>query len=332
MYKLAVVIGRFQPIHNGHLTLFNKAKSIAKDVLCLVGSSNVSPNIKNPFNFHDREMLINRCVGDRVVCEPINDYLYDDARWAREVDLQIRSFCENYCIKPNDVCVVGYSKDESSYYLSMFPQYNYESAEREHHIDATQVREFWYKGLYDKVRELVPERVSEFLFTYDHKEYTRLKEENNFIFNYKLAWETAPYPVTFQTVDAVVVRSNHVLLVQRRSAPGQGLWALPGGFLNQKETLLKGAMRELVEETRLSIPEKVLVGSLAGEKTFDHPGRSLRGRTITNAFYFKLPDGPLDKVKGSDDAIKAKWVHLNQLYEYDMYEDHFSIISHFTGV
>jgi bifunctional NMN adenylyltransferase/nudix hydrolase len=77
---------------------------------------------------------------------------------------------------------------------------------------------------------------------------------------YKESWKAAPFPPTFVTVDAVVVQSGHVLLVKRKAMPGAGLWALPGGFLNQEETLLDGAIRELKEETKIKVPVPVLKG------------------------------------------------------------------------
>ena len=62
--------------------------------------------------------------------------------------------------------------------------------------------------------------------------YDYLKQEHDYILGYRRAWEAAPYPPTFVTTDAVVVQSGHILLIQRKAAPGKGLWALPGGFLN----------------------------------------------------------------------------------------------------
>ena len=159
-----------------------------------------------------------------------------------------------------------------------------------------------------------------------------LRAEYQMIKKYKEAWKAAPFPPTFMTVDAVVVQSGHILLVKRGDMPGKGLWALPGGFLNQEETMLDGAIRELKEETKIKVPVPVLKGSIKGSKTFDAPNRSSRGRTITQAFFIDLGVGDLPKVKGSDDAEKAFWVPFNKVKQEKMFEDHFAIIDYFLNI
>ena len=164
-------------------------------------------------------------------------------------------------------------------------------------------------------------------------EFEQLKREYEFIQKYKQAWENAPYEPTFNTVDAVVIQSGHILLVRRRAEPGCGLFALPGGFLNPNERIQDAAIRELREETKIKVPGPVLSGSIRAMDVYDHPGRSLRGRTITHAFLIELPSGPLPKVKGSDDADKAKWVPLNvfDAMEDQLFEDHYHIIKDMIG-
>jgi bifunctional NMN adenylyltransferase/nudix hydrolase len=172
------------------------------------------------------------------------------------------------------------------------------------------------------------------LISYDEKStwYENILNEYNMIKSYKKSWEAAPYPPTFVTTDAVVIQSGYVLMVKRKFAPGKGLWALPGGFLEQSETLIDGMIRELREETKLKVPVPVIKGSIKQQKQFDKPDRSSRGRTITTAFLVDLGYGELPKVKGTDDAEKAKWIPLGEVDREKCFEDHFSIISHFTGI
>ena len=159
--------------------------------------------------------------------------------------------------------------------------------------------------------------------------YQNLIEEKVFIDNYIKSWSHTPYPPTFSTVDAIVIQSGHILLVQRKEQPGKDLWAMPGGFIKIDETLEESCIRELREETKLKVPVPVIKGSIVKNRTFDNPRRSLRGRTITQAFLIQLKnEEPLPKVKGNDDAKEAEWKTLIEFYDMEtvMYEDHYHII------
>ena len=136
------------------------------------------------------------------------------------------------------------------------------------------------------------------------------------------------------TADAVVVQSGHILLVERGQRPGKGLLALPGGFVEESERIRDGAVRELAEETQLSdrkgaLSEAALASFIKDDRTrvFDAPSRSLRGRIVTHAFLFDLPERQqLYRVKGSDDAAHAGWHRLDDLSAEMLFEDHWSII------
>ena len=74
-YDLAVYIGRFQPFHNGHLSVINKAEKLADKVLVLVGSANASPSIRNPFTYDERWEMIDRTYAGAkwLNIKPLND-------------------------------------------------------------------------------------------------------------------------------------------------------------------------------------------------------------------------------------------------------------------
>lgn len=158
-----------------------------------------------------------------------------------------------------------------------------------------------------------------------------LVEEHRQVAAYRAVWAQAPYPPVFSTVDAVVRAAGHVLLIQRAGYPGRGQWALPGGFLDQRERLLQAAVRELEEETRLGVSRASMQDALVDVKVFDHPDRSQRGRTITHAHFFDLAVGSLPKIAASDDAAHAQWIPQTQLVamEEQFYEDHFHILDTF---
>ena len=76
------------------------------------------------------------------------------------------------------------------------------------------------------------------------------------------------------TVDAVWLRRGKVLLVRRARPPFRHRWALPGGFVELKETVEAAVVRELREETGLVGRPWSLVGVYSGPTVT--PGNQLR--------------------------------------------------------
>lgn len=324
-YDLCVYIGRFQPIHNGHISVMQKANEIAKKTLVLVGSANASPSPKNPFTYEDREHMI-KVARQGVIVEPLDDYTYEENQWLTDVQEVV-----NVHMKKGDkVCLIGHSKDESSYYLKHFPQWDFVDVEYHEVIDATHIRQLYYQNKFAFIKGAVPESTLSYLQRFaDTAKYHRMCDEYEYNENYKKSWAGSPFPPTFNTVDAVVIQSGHILLVQRKYAPGKDLFALPGGFIDPTESQEDAVIRELREETKIKVPVPVLRGSIVKEKTFSDPKRSERGRTFTQAYLIQLDDNQaLPKVKGSDDAKHAEFVPLSQFYDMaeDMFEDHYHIV------
>lgn len=331
-YKLAVFIGRFQPFHNGHKAVIEQGLKIADRVLVLIGSANGPRSLRNPFTFEERHWMIVRESYDnqynRICTEPLGDHLYNDERWVEDIQRIVSEYADDRIV------LIGHSKDHSSYYLKMFPQWDNVDVSNVWGLSSTTIREAYFGwGGPEPVEPIMPKYTEEFLLKFQETEaYNSLVHEQAFVDNYKHAWENAPYPPTFVTVDACVVQSGHVLLVKRKGFPGKGLWALPGGFLNQAEKIEDAVIRELREETKIKVPAPVLRGCIKERKVFDDPNRSTRGRTITHAFLINLPpDVVLPKVKGSDDAEKAHWFPIGQVTRDMMYEDHMDIIEHLTS-
>ncbi len=347
-FDLLVFVGRFQPFHNEHKRIIDIALQKSRNVLVLVGSAGKARTIRNPFTFYERRDMIRGAYDDnwdavdpegkedrQLIIKPLYDKTYNEAAWIKQVQdivkdtvLEIRS---TFDLRPN-VGLIGASKDNTSYYLKMFPQYKSVNVDIQADVHATGIREDYIDT--GRISDDCPKSVFEFLMKFRHEDaYEQLARELNFVRDYQKQWEVSPYPVKHATVDAVVEQSGHILLVKRRSEPGKGLWALPGGHLNEYERQLDGAIRELREETKIKVPEAVLRGSIRDHETFDDPYRSTLGRVITKAYHFKLADDvTLPKVKGADDAEKAKWVPIGDLREEDFFDDHFHIIQYFLGL
>lgn len=341
-----VFIGRFEPFHNGHAAVARHALGRARKLIVLIGSADTPRTIRNPWTVAERMVMIRAALedaGDRVLVCPLKDHLYNEAHWIAAVQRTVaEAIRADGGAADARVGLIGQDKDASSYYLQEFPQWPLEDVRRTETLSATELRRYLFEaadgngqGAMRMLQANVPAPVFEMLeaFRRTSPAYAQLVAEYRFIQTYRDAWATAPYPPTFVTTDAVVVHSGHVLLVRRRAEPGKGLWALPGGFVGQDEGLLDACLRELREETRLKVPVPVLKGSLKGRQVFDHPDRSLRGRTITHAFHFDFPAGELPPVRGGDDADKARWLPVSEALEMgpQLYEDHLHILEYFLG-
>ncbi|WP_410211199.1 bifunctional nicotinamide-nucleotide adenylyltransferase/Nudix hydroxylase [Aquirhabdus sp.] len=339
-FDYLVFIGRFQPFHFGHESVIRAALARSRQVIVLIGSAFLPRSTRNAFSYDERVRMILAAFhaddAKRIHCVPLNDCLYNDTRWVVHVQQSVASVVDvDYQKKDKArIGLIGHSKDKTSYYPSLFPHWPSVPVENYQGLSATPIRESYLLGAMpqpDRVPESTSRLLTEFKKT---SAYALLQEEAWFIDTYRKQWERSPYPPTFVTVDAVVVQSGHILLVERKAMPGRGLWALPGGFIGERETLVDACIRELREETRLKVPDPVLRGSLHGERSFDDPYRSARGRTITHAFYFALKNDPegLPRVKGGDDAKSAFWVPLANVTPDLLYEDHYAIMNEMIGL
>lgn len=121
---------------------------------------------------------------------------------------------------------------------------------------------------------------------------------------------TYDYPRPAVTVDAVVFQptdnnSLKILLIERLQDPFKGMWALPGGFVDEQETLEEAVSRELEEETGL---KGIKLYQL---EAFSAPGRDPRHRTISIAFWGFCKKAP--RLQPGSDAAEARWVNIEQL-------------------
>lgn len=352
-FDLAVVIGRFQPCHLGHLQVIRSALEVSPHVLILLGSANLGRSTRNPFNAEERTRTLQNALEDyfpdkidAISIRPLDDHPYDNIRWIAQVQRKVDEYCADLINNPR-VGVVAHNRDESLEHARRFPHWGtIVPAGHIIHMNATDLRETYFQygeGIRNsECSAWLPSASDRFLNRFAKTpEFADLKAEFQFNKQYARYWGTGP----FMTVDNVVVQSGHVLVVERKKRPGMGKLAMPGGHLEVKETLDHGAIRELWEETKifqnqndyheLSLTEtkEKIWPHYRAQQTFDAVNRSTRARVITTAFLFKLPDTPrFPEVKGSDDAARAFWLPISRVKPADFFEDHAFIIEKMLGV
>jgi len=102
------------------------------------------------------------------------------------------------------------------------------------------------------------------------------------------------------TTDCIVFsKSGAAVLIRRKNPPFQGQYALPGGFVDENETVETACVREAKEETNLELKNLRLVG------VYSSPDRDPRGRTVSAAF---LAEADLSHLQAGDDAAEAELV------------------------
>ncbi len=92
-----------------------------------------------------------------------------------------------------------------------------------------------------------------------------------------------------------------IVLIERRNPPPG--WALPGGFMDEGETIEQAAVREAFEETGLEVELDTLLG------IYSRPDRDPRGQTVSVVFVARATGTP----RGQDDALRARIFRLREL-------------------
>ena len=333
-YDYLIFIGRFQPFHTGHESVIRKALQLSDKVIVLIGSAYQPRTVRNPWDFNEREAFMRSVFSEeenrQILAFPLLDYTYNNQLWIKSVQQLVAGVVHNKIASKPKIGLIGHQKDDTSDYLTQFPQWEREDVENYKNISSTEIREHYFDN--QEFSNSLNSNISILLEKFKTiKAYEQVANEFHFIKKYKSAWDNAPYTPMFITVDAVVVQSGHILLIERKAQPGRGLMALPGGFLDANETLKSAVIRELREETRIKVPAPVLAGSITKTQVFDDPYRSARGRTVTHAYLIELKGDKLPKVKGGDDASKAFWVPFAEVKPELMFEDHFHIVQAMVG-
>lgn len=123
------------------------------------------------------------------------------------------------------------------------------------------------------------------------------------------------------TVDTIIQRDSQILFVKRKRDPFKEHFVFPGGFVNEGEKVEDAALREVKEETSLSVELVDILG------VYSDPSRDPRGHIMSTVFIGKISDNDKNEAKAGDDAGAIQWIDLEDVDNKFFGFDHKTIIS-----
>ena len=145
-----ILIGRMQPVHNGHMQIIDKILEEVDEIIIGIGSAQLSHSIKNPFTAGERIVMVSQALAERGV-DPTRYYIIPmqdinfNALWVSHVKMLTPPFSVVYSGNP----LVKQLFAEEGYEVKQPPLYD------RLHLSGTEVRN---RIIEDKNwQELVPD-------------------------------------------------------------------------------------------------------------------------------------------------------------------------------
>lgn len=328
-FDYAVLIGRFEPFHAGHMALCKYALERAEKLIVVLGSAGAAASVKNPWDADTRAALITQSL-EATGCAapifiPLRDSAYHFQDWLKRLKASVASVTQGA-----RVAVVGHYRDSTSYYLDHFPEWKLiVLPEQEGDISASRIRKCLFEDTLSQARSWLPAPVYDYLEGWRlTPDYQRLKGDYQAI---QAQGEAQTPPFTYRFSQAAARAGASVLVTQREGAPGLGLFSLPETALAKdadKKAAFAACLAELqrlgLEPTRREQAE----AQDAAEK-FASPNRDPRGACETLVFPFNL--GLMAESMPLKDP-RASWFPIERLHEEEslFYADQALIARHFT--
>jgi bifunctional NMN adenylyltransferase/nudix hydrolase len=269
---VGVVIGRFQTpeLHEGHTKLLDKVTSKHSNVVVFLGIPRIQNTKRNPLDFTTRSKMIKEIYPD-VIILPLDDNLCDH-KWSNQIDNALRS------LYPETNAILYGSRD------SFIPNYH----------GKFPTKELPQKKSHNAT-DLRAEAASETLTSDDFRAgviYGIYRQR----------------PVTYPTVDVVVIDGDKMLLARK---PSETKFRFVGGFVDRTDANFEmSARRELNEETKLSALNMTYVCSQA-IKDWRY-AREESG--IMTTLFMTYAWDQMGKPEASDDIAEVRWFNINDFF------------------
>lgn len=150
LFDYAVAIGRFQPVHQGHVALLQAGLQTASRMVVLAGSAGQARSVKNPFTWQERAQMLHDALSEqdraRLCVLGLEDQPGRDADWVAAVESAVQTALRDDRADPTTarVALVGHVKDASSYYLRLFAHWQWVPIENVAGINATDIRASYF--------------------------------------------------------------------------------------------------------------------------------------------------------------------------------------------
>lgn len=337
-YDYIVYIGRFQPFHTGHFNVLTQIKELTDNIIVFIGSAHGPRTVRNPWTYKERKEVLEHYLdvlefNSHIIALEDED---SDEAWVDTVEFETSLVVSSPTTEISNVKIgiVGNQLDASNEYYEMFKHYDYIPLNEHVTVHATDYRDMFFSNDEMDILGTLDLPVKSFQMLEDMRQnkdgnghFNRLRREWEAIQAYNETYQDLPYPPIFTAVDSCIfwkdIDGNYfVILVERGGSVGNGLLALPGGFLEAHEKVIDGMKRELEEETTFTF-----TGDYDEIAYRDDPNRSQIGRVISFIGIKKLTvtnSPPI--VTGDDDANSAKWYYVSPNLKSLMFDDHYFIL------
>ena len=325
--KNALFIGRFQPLHNGHIDalkqIIERSPSFENVVIVISSSNNTTNDSQNPFSTEERVEMLGSLSRElktettliRIVPVPDN---HDPSQYAEHVRGCVKKQTrEEIDITPESTVLIV-TPSTSPYIVDCFTTKHQPSSFETLKVDqrtpirGNDIRQMMATGI-KAWMALVPRSTARTVVSCDGEARVN-----------KVIGKRKAYRNPTPTADVIIEgEDDKVVLIERKHAPFG--WALPGGFVNYGEDVWDGARREANEETGITANELALLN------VYGRPDRDTRFHTQTTVFI--APFGSWKgTLSGADDAKSAMFFTEQEITTLPVAFDHRSILNDFFQV
>lgn len=162
---LCVFIGRFQPLHAGHIRVIREGLARTAHMIVLVGCANEARAFRNPFTAAERVAMIQATFehDPRLIVLALEDSTYDINDWLGRANRAVDQTWEQIAAqnpaapKQPSIALIGHDKDATTYYLDLFPQWSFIDVASHAMLSATDIRHAYF-GTFQEGMDLLARR------------------------------------------------------------------------------------------------------------------------------------------------------------------------------